>query len=222
MPPHVHTNMGGWQRTAPRRATPAPARRRPSGASWRARPRAKRPGSPRRPAALAPRASRRREGGEVSARANRMFRLHGRRSPRDGRLAPTVRRHAGARARSECGRRLRRSHRRWPRGSCLAASAGEATCGAQSGAPGGRFPRRLLTGRAARPRHSARTRERRGVRANWPPLTRPTVRGLAVVCSSPHAAPGWRNWRAARASGTSRRRPSTTGHWAVASAFGAL
>ena len=48
----------------------------------------------------------------------------------------------------------------------------------------GRFPRRLLTGRAARPRHSARTRERRDVRANWPPLTRPTVRGLAVVCSS--------------------------------------
>ena len=49
------------------------------------------------------------------------------------------------------------------------------------------FPRRLLTGRAARARYSARTRERRGVRANWPPLTRPTVRGLAVVCSSPHA-----------------------------------
>ena len=90
---------------------------------------------------------------ERSARANRMFQLHGRRSPRDGRLAPAVRRHAGARAPSECGRPLRRGHRRWPRGSCQAAG-GEATCSAQS-APGGRFLRRLLTGRAARPRHSA-------------------------------------------------------------------
>ena len=60
---------------------------------------------------------------ERSARANRMFQLHGRRSPRDGRLAPAVRRHAGARAPSECGRPLRRGHRRWPRGSCLAAGA---------------------------------------------------------------------------------------------------
>ena len=68
----------------------------------------------------APRASRRRVGGEVSARANRMFALHGRRSPRDRRLAPAVRRHARARARSDCGRPLRRGHRRWPHGSCLA------------------------------------------------------------------------------------------------------
>ena len=97
---------------------------------------------------------------------------------------------------------------------------GEATCGAQS-APGGRFPRRLLTGRAAWARYSARTRERRGERANWPPLTRPTVRGLAVVWSSTHAA-GQKFRRAARRSGTSWRRPSTTGHWAPVGAFGAL
>ena len=126
----------------------------------------------------------------MTARANRIFELDGRRSPRDGRLAPAAKRHAGARARSECDRPLRRGHRRWPRSSCLAAG-GKAARGAQSAPGGGRFPRRLLTGRAARARYSARTRERRGVRANWPPLTRPTVRGLAVVCSSPHAA-GWR------------------------------
>ena len=42
-------------------------------------------------------------------------------------------------------------------------------------APGGRFTRRMLTGRAARAQYSARTRERRGERANWPPLTQPTV-----------------------------------------------
>ena len=63
-PPHRHTNTGhGWQRRAPRRATQAP--RRPSGASRRARPSAARPDSLRRPAALTPRASRRREGESV-------------------------------------------------------------------------------------------------------------------------------------------------------------
>ena len=77
------------------------------------------------------------------------------------------------------------------------------------------------TGRAAWARYSARTRERRGERANWPPLTRPTVRGLAVVGSSA-SAEGRKDCRAARRSGTSRRRPSPKGHWAAARAFGAL
>jgi len=44
-----------------------------------------------------------------------------RRSARDARPAPAARRHARARARSQCGRPVRRGHRRWPRGSCLAA-----------------------------------------------------------------------------------------------------
>jgi hypothetical protein len=74
-------------------------------------------------------------------------------SPRDGRLAPAARRHARARARSQCGRPLRRGHRRWPRGSCLAAG-GEAARGDQS-APGGRFTRWLRAGRAPRARYSA-------------------------------------------------------------------
>ena len=65
------------------------------------------------------------------------------------------------------------------------------------------------------------SREQRGERTNWPPLTRPTVRGLAVVGSSANAE-GRKNCRAARRSGTSRRRPSPTGHWAAARAFGAL
>jgi len=61
MPPHVHANTGGWQRRAPRRATSdagasaAHAAARPGG---RVRePRGHSLGSPRRPAALAPRAS---------------------------------------------------------------------------------------------------------------------------------------------------------------------
>ena len=79
--------------------------------------------SVRRTAALAaptgrPRASRAERGEEVSARA-KAFR--GRRSARDARPTPAARRHARARARSQCGRPLRRGHRRWPRGSCLAA-----------------------------------------------------------------------------------------------------
>ena len=86
-------------------------------------------------------------GGE-RARANWIFELHRRRSARDGRLAPAARRHTRARARSQCGRPLRRGHRRWPRGSCLVAGGG-ATSGTQS-APGGRFTRPLLAGHAAR------------------------------------------------------------------------
>ena len=81
------------------------------------------------------------------------FELHGRRSPRDGRLAPAARQRVCACASSQCGRPLRRGHRRWLRGSCLAAG-GEAACGAQS-APGGRFSRSLLAGRAPRARYSA-------------------------------------------------------------------
>jgi len=54
---------------------------------------------------------------EVRARANWTFRAP---RPPLGRPAPAVRRHAQARARSECGRPLRRGHRRWPRGSWLA------------------------------------------------------------------------------------------------------
>ena len=140
--PHLHTNTGGWQA-----ATSDERHRRLGGPAARPGGRVREPrDSPRRPAALAPRASRRREGGEVRARANWIFELHGRRSPRDGRLAPAVRRHARARTRSECDGPLRRGHRRWPRGSCLAAG-GEAARGAQS-APGGRFTRWLLAGRA--------------------------------------------------------------------------
>ena len=60
---------------------------------------------------------------------------------------------ASARTRYQRSRPVRRRHRRWPRGSCLAAG-GEAACGAQS-APGGRFTRSLLAGRAPRARYSA-------------------------------------------------------------------
>ena len=88
---------------------------------------------------------------ELHARANG-FELHGRRSPRDGRLAPAARQRVCACASFQCGRPLRRGHRRWPRGSCLAAG-GEAACGAQS-APGGRFTRSLLACRAPRARYS--------------------------------------------------------------------
>ena len=91
-------------------------------------------------------------GGE-RARANWIFELHRHRSARDGRLAPAARRHTRARARSQCGRPLRRGHRRWPRGSCLVAGGG-ATSGTQS-APGGRFTRPLLAGHAARARYWA-------------------------------------------------------------------
>ena len=79
--------------------------------------------SVRRTAALAaptgrPRASRAERGEEVSARA-KAFR--GRRSARDARPTPAARRHARARARSHGGRPTQLRHRRWPRGSCLAA-----------------------------------------------------------------------------------------------------
>ena len=201
----AHHQYGSWvaaPRTATSGAGASAAQRRVQAGASESRAATD---SPRRPAALAPRASRRRESGEVRARANWTFRAP---RPPLGRPAPAVRRHAQARARSECGRPLRRGHRRWPRGSWLAAG-GEATCGAQS-AHGGRFPRRLLTGRAAWARYSARTRERRGERANWPPLTRPTVRGLAVVWSSTHAA-GQKFRREARRSGTSWRGPLSAG-----------
>ena len=118
----------------------------------------------------------------------------------------------------KCGRPLRRGHRRWPHGSCLVAGGG-ATSGTQS-APGGRFTRPLLAGRAARARYWARTRERRSERANSPLLTRPTVRGLPVVCSSPHAA-GRRNCRAPRRLGSGWREPSPTGDSAAAGSSGA-
>ena len=58
----------------------------------------------------------------------------------------------------------------------------------------------------------------RGERANWQLLTRPSVRGLPVACSSAHAA-GWRNCRAARRSRSSWRPPSTTGYLAAAGAY---
>ena len=57
-------------------------------------------------------------------------------------------------------------------------------------------------------------------RANWPLLTRPTVRGLPVVCSSPHAA-GRRNCRAPRRLGSGWRGPSPTGDSAAAGSSGA-
>jgi hypothetical protein len=48
--------------------------------------------------------------------------------------------------------------------------------------------------------------------------TRPTVRGLPVVCSSPRAE-GRRNRRAARRSGSSWRGPSPTEYWAAAGPY---
>ena len=42
-----------------------------------------------------------------------------RRPQSDAQPAPAARRHARARARSQCGRPVRRGRRRWPRGSCL-------------------------------------------------------------------------------------------------------
>ena len=91
---------------------------------------------------------------KVRACTNWIFELHGRRlTARRAACASDQAVYARARTRSQCGRPLRRGHRRWPHGSCLAAG-GEAACGAQS-APGGRFSRSLLAGRAPRARYSA-------------------------------------------------------------------
>ena len=113
----AHHQYGSWvaaPRTATSGAGASAAQRRVQAGASESRAATD---SPRRPAALAPRASRRRESGEVRARANWTFRAP---RPPLGRPAPAVRRHARARARSECGRPLRRGHRRWPRGSWLA------------------------------------------------------------------------------------------------------
>ena len=87
-------------------------------------------------------------------------------------------------------------------------------------APGGRFRRPVLGGRGPRARHSARTRERRSERANWPVLTRPTVRRLPIRGSSPDAA-GRGYGGAARASGAGWRRTISTGDQAAARPPGA-
>ena len=87
-------------------------------------------------------------------------------------------------------------------------------------APGGRFRRPVLGGRGPRARHSARTRERRSERANWPVLTRPTVRRLPIRGSSPDAA-GRGYGGAARASGAGWRRAISTGDQAAARPPGA-
>eukprot|EP00964_Phaeocystis_antarctica_P005772 scaffold3152_cov67-Phaeocystis_antarctica.AAC.1 len=71
-------------------------------------------------------------------------------------------------------------------------------------------PAATTCGRGPRARYWARTRERRSERANWPLLTRPTVRGLAVAWSSPHAA-GQQFCCAARRSGTHWRGPLSAG-----------
>jgi hypothetical protein len=213
----------GWA-AAPRTATSDERRRRLggpcSGASRRARPRAARPQARRagRPPSIAPRAS-----PAERARANALS-SSGPAAHRGSRhLAPAVARHA-------CQRPAR--HQLPP---ASAPAADHARCDSvavvlpTNWARGAQSPRTwwaIYAADAHRPRGTgsvfgtnSRATRRAGELAAADPANR--VRGLAVVCSSANAE-SRKGCRAARRSGTSRRRPSPTGHSAAARAFGAL
>ena len=212
----------GWV-AAPRTATSDERRRRLggpcSGASRRARPRAARPQARRagRPPSIAPRAS-----PAERARANALS-SSGPAAHRGSRhLAPAVARHA-------CQRPAR--HQLPPASAPAADHAATLWqwCWATNWARGAKSPRTwwaIYAADAHRPRGTgsvfgtnSRATRRAGELAAADPANR--VRGLAVVCSSANAE-GRKGCRAARRSGTSRRRPSPTGHSAAARAFGAL
>ena len=169
----------------------------------------------------APRASRRREGGEVRARANLDFRA--RRPPLPHRATGGLRQRPGgtparvlvpnAAVRSGGAIGVGRAAAAWQQAAKRRAATNlhlvvDSRGGCAPAARHGLGIRHELASDAASGRIGA-------------PLTRSTVRGLAVVWSSPHAA-GRNFFRAARRSGTSWRRPSPTGYSPAAGAFGAL
>jgi len=170
----VHANTGGWQRRAPRRAT--------SDAGASAAHAAARPGGrvrePRghRLAAPAGRPRSRRAPALPRERVPMRCRVPG--LPRTAAAGTSHQRSRGTPASAQLAINCRRPARQRPTTLRLCGSGAGPQIGRAAPnlhAPGGRFTRRMLTGRAARAQYSARTRERRGERANWPPLTRPTV-----------------------------------------------